>query len=64
MTEPSAATPLLSVQQMAVELGIPTASLYQKRHRGDFPRSYKIGGSIRVKREDFEAWLESKVENA
>ncbi|OOL32612.1 hypothetical protein GQ85_06415 [Rhodococcus rhodochrous] len=55
---------LLSIQQMSEELGIPAMTLYKKRHLGDFPVSYKIGGAVRVKREDFLAWLESKKEVA
>ena len=55
---------LLSLKDMAEALGMPVSSLYQKRHAGDFPVSYKIGGAIRVRREDFEAWLESKREVA
>ncbi|WFS13808.1 helix-turn-helix transcriptional regulator [Rhodococcus aetherivorans] len=55
---------LLSVQQMAEELGIPAMTLYKKRQTGDFPASYKIGGAVRVRREDFLAWLESKREVA
>lgn len=55
---------LLSINQMSEELGIPVMTLYKKRHAGDFPVSYKIGGAIRVRREDFEAWLESKREVA
>ncbi|WP_420917825.1 helix-turn-helix transcriptional regulator [Rhodococcus rhodochrous] len=34
------------------------------RCRGDFPKSYKIGGAVRVRREDFLTWIESKRETA
>ncbi|WP_071934724.1 helix-turn-helix transcriptional regulator [Rhodococcus sp. 2G] len=55
---------LLSLKDMAEALGMPVSSLYQKRHKGDFPVSYKIGGAVRVKEEDFLTWLESKKEMA
>ena len=55
---------LLSIKQMAAEMGIAEMSLYKRRSNGDFPASYKIGGTIRVDRRDFLTWLESKREVA
>lgn len=55
---------LLSIRQMSELTSIPVNTLYQLRHRGDFPVSYRIGGAVRVRREDFLAWLESKREAA
>lgn len=55
---------LLSIKQMAAEMGFSEMALYKRRSLGDFPRSYKIGGTIRVDRRDFHAWLETKREVA
>ncbi|MDF1598136.1 MAG: helix-turn-helix domain-containing protein, partial [Acidimicrobiia bacterium] len=35
--------PLLSAQQLADYLGVPVATLYQWRWRGDGPPSFRVG---------------------
>ncbi len=50
----------LSLQQIAGEIGVPLASLYNQRSRGVGPRGYRIGRHIRVRRSDLNEWLEKQ----
>jgi excisionase family DNA binding protein len=53
----------LSLKQIADELGLALRTIYNRRNRGDGPRAYRIGGKVRVKRSDLDAWLESQVDD-
>lgn len=55
---------LMSATEVAEFLGISINTLYQLRYRGDsLPRGYRVGGRIKYRRADVEAWLEEQVDS-
>jgi excisionase family DNA binding protein len=52
----------LTLRQIADELGIALSTLYNRRHRGEGPRAYTIGGRLRVRRADLNLWLETMAD--
>ena len=50
---------LLEVSQL---LGVPVATLYAWRHRGEGPTGYRIGRHVRYRREAVEAWIETQAD--
>ncbi len=59
---PTPSTPWLSFQQIAEELDLALSTLYNRRHRGEGPRAYVLGGRLRVRRSDLDAWLEAMAD--
>lgn len=55
--------PLMTPQQLADFLGVPLATLYQWRHRGEGPDGIRVGRHLRYRPEVVEAWLEGKAEH-
>ena len=54
---------LMSATEVAEFLGISVNTLYQLRYRGDsLPRGYRVGGRIKYRRSDVEAWLEQQAD--
>jgi excisionase family DNA binding protein len=49
---------LLTPPELGELLGIPTATLYQWRHRGEGPPSLKLGKHLRYRRADVDSWLD------
>jgi len=59
----SASQGLLDAEQVADYIGLPSArAVYNRRHRGDFPPAIRIGGSIRWRVSDIEAYLDANSE--
>ncbi|MGH9185221.1 MAG: helix-turn-helix domain-containing protein [Acidimicrobiales bacterium] len=59
-TKPTSATVAqewLTPQQLADELHIPLATLYQWRYRDEGPVGHRIGRHVRYRRSDIERWL-------
>ena len=63
----SAATPsavmidrrqLLRPDELAAFLGIPLATIYRWRSRGDGPRGIRVGRHVRYRVEEVERWLD------
>jgi excisionase family DNA binding protein len=55
----------LTVQDLCVELGISRSTFYEWRAKGRAPRCIKLpNGEIRIRRADFERWLDNLEENA
>ena len=52
----------LSLVQISDELHVPLRTLYNRRGRGDFARGYRIGKHVRVRRSDYEVWLEAQAD--
>lgn len=52
------AEPLLSLPEAARRLGVGRAQLYRAFRRGDL-HAYVVGGWVRVRWTDVEAWVES-----
>lgn len=44
-------------KELATELQIPLATLYQWRYRGEGPVGHRIGRHVRYRRSDIECWL-------
>ena len=50
---------LLEVSQL---LGVPVATLYGWRHRGEGPTGYRIGRHVRYRRAAVEEWIETQAD--
>ncbi|MDX1511744.1 MAG: helix-turn-helix domain-containing protein [Nitriliruptorales bacterium] len=48
---------LLSPRQLAGYLGVPVATIYQWRYRGEGPPGFKFGNHVRYRWSDVEAWI-------
>lgn len=48
---------LLTAAELAAEHKIPEATLAQWRYLGRGPRYLKLGGHVRYRRSDVDAWL-------
>jgi excisionase family DNA binding protein len=52
---------LLPPKEVSERLGgVPVATLYLWRHRGDGPPAIKIGRHLRYDEDDLEAWIEAR----
>lgn len=56
---------ILTIEQAAAYLAIPKATLYTWRTRrvGFGPRAVKLGGCLRYRRVDLDAWVAEHVES-
>ena len=55
----------LTIAQLCNELGISRSTFYEWRAKGRAPRCIKLpNGQIRIRRAEFERWLESLEEVA
>jgi excisionase family DNA binding protein len=52
--------PLLHVREIAAWLGVPVATLYAWRHKGEGPPALRVGRHLRYRRDDVEHWLEQQ----
>jgi excisionase family DNA binding protein len=53
----------LTVQNLCAELGISRSTFYEWRAKGRAPRCIKLpNGEIRIRRADFESWLDALEE--
>lgn len=56
---------VLTTQQAAIYLGISKSSLARLRSSGrSTPRAVKIGGALRYRQSDLDAWIEAQLEPA
>lgn len=53
---------LLTLQEVADYLGVPLATLYQWRHRGEGPRGIKVGRHVRVRESELERYLVAQAD--
>ncbi len=51
---------LLSVAELAAYLGVPQATIYWWRSRGEGPPGFRLGKHLRFRPFDIEAWLETR----
>ncbi len=59
------AAPTLSVKQFCAELGISRSTFYEWRAKQSAPRCIKLpNGEIRIRRAEYERWLDSREEAA
>ena len=55
----------LTIAQLCTELGISRSTFYEWRAKGRAPRCIKLpNGEIRIRRTEFERWLDSLEEVA
>ncbi len=48
---------LWTIQDVSVFLGVPVATLYGWRHRGDGPPALRLGKHLRYVPDDVRAWV-------
>lgn len=53
---------LMTLNEVSNLLGVPVATLYRWRHRGEGPPGYRIGRHVRYRRAAIEAWIESRAD--
>lgn len=49
--------PLLTIDDVAVHLGVPKATLYRWRTEGKGPRAFRFGKHLRFDRDQVQLWL-------
>ena len=52
----------LTIGELAAYLGVPVATVYAWRSRGEGPRSLKFGKHVRYRPEEVEAWLQAHTD--
>ena len=48
---------LLTVDELAIYLGVPVATLYAWRYRGQGPAGFRVGKHLRYRWSDIEYWI-------
>jgi excisionase family DNA binding protein len=51
---------LLTIEEVAIHLGIPVATVYQWRSRGKGPSGFRVGRHVRYRQADVDRWLEGQ----
>lgn len=51
----------MDLKQVCHAVGFKKTTLYKWMNTGDFPKSIKIGGSVRWVSGEVEAWIEEKI---
>ena len=54
--------PLLTIEEVSLWLGIPRGTLYQWRTRKQGPRAIKVGGALRYRRTEVDAYLDEHTD--
>lgn len=52
---------LLTPVEVAEVLGVPVATLYQWRTRGEGPLGLRVGRHLRYRQADLDRWLDAQV---
>lgn len=52
---------LWTIQDVSAYLGVPVATLYGWRHRGDGPPAIRLGKHLRWMPDDVRAWVERQA---
>jgi len=53
---------LMTLPELSELLGVPVATLYRWRYRGEGPPGYRVGRHVRYRRATVEAWLETQAD--
>lgn len=53
--------PLMDINEVSEYLKVPVATLHQWRYQRTGPDAAKIGRSLRYRRDDVDAWIESQT---
>jgi predicted DNA-binding transcriptional regulator AlpA len=51
---------ILLIEEVSELTRLPLATLRFYRHRGDGPKSFKLGNRVAYKRADVERWIEAQ----
>lgn len=54
---------LMTLVEVSELLGVPVATLYGWRHRGEGPVGYRIGRHVRYRRATVEEWIETQADH-
>jgi excisionase family DNA binding protein len=54
---------LVTVADLADYLGVPPATLYQWRYRGEGPPGFRVGRHLRYRWSDVHQWIESRLDS-
>jgi excisionase family DNA binding protein len=54
---------LMSITEVSEYLGVPVATLYQWRHRGEGPIGIKVGRHVRYRRVAVEDFLDANADH-
>lgn len=57
-------TEWLSLRDVASETHVKLQTLYRLRSEGRGPKAFRIGGQLRIRREDLNEWIEQGVDAA
>lgn len=52
---------LLTAQELAEQLGVPLATLYQWNTKGTGPKRIRMGRHVRYRLSDVDAWLDRQA---
>jgi len=55
--------PLLTIDEVSDWLGVPKGTLYQWRSRNQGPRGIKVGGGLRYRRSEVDAYLDRHTDS-
>ncbi len=58
------AEPLMSIEDLAEFLGIPTGTIHQWRHKGKGPKGFRVGRWVRFERSEVERWVREQAAEA
>lgn len=61
-SRPQGSERLMTLLEVSQLLGVPVATLYRWRHRGEGPSGYRIGRHVRYRRAAVEAWIETQAD--
>ncbi len=54
---------LLTLQEVAGQLGLTATTLYRWRSHGEGPRGFRLrGGTVRYRQADVDSWLDSQAD--
>lgn len=53
--------PLMTVEDVAQLLALPTSTVYEQLRKGIIPGRLKIGRRVRISRAALEAWIERQI---
>ena len=54
---------LLTIEEVSDWLGVPKGTLYQWRSRNQGPRAIKVGGALRYRRSEVDAYLDRNTDS-
>ena len=58
-TDSASDSPMISTREAAKITGLSHRTLEKKRRHGTGPRFCRLGGAVRYRRSDVEAWIEA-----